>query len=65
LQKSGLLAVDVIAVGDEVKDIECARAANVRSAAALWGSVDPQAVIGAGPDMVFRTVATLADVLLG
>ena len=43
-------------VGDSYVDVQCARRAGVASAAALWGSVNVDAVLEEGPDHVLRTV---------
>lgn len=41
LADTGLAPADVLYVGDTVYDSECARAAGVRFALALWGAADP------------------------
>jgi HAD superfamily hydrolase (TIGR01549 family) len=46
----------VVMVGDAVADVRASRAAGVRSAAVLWDSYDPEAVLAAAPDLVFRRV---------
>jgi phosphoglycolate phosphatase-like HAD superfamily hydrolase len=39
-------------VGDAVFDVEAARRAGVRSVAALWGTREREALLGARPDYV-------------
>ncbi len=45
--------------GDELRDIEAAREAGVRSAAVTWGFNDPEVLAAAGPDAVLRHPAEL------
>jgi HAD superfamily hydrolase (TIGR01549 family) len=42
-------------LGDAVRDIEAAKRAAMRSAAALWGSGDPAVLRRCGPDFAFET----------
>lgn len=46
---------DALLVGDGVFDLQAARAAGVRSAAALWGAEDREALLACGPDYVVRS----------
>jgi phosphoglycolate phosphatase len=55
----------VIAIGDEVRDIEAARSAGIACAAAAWGYATPEALYRAKPDIVFRSVEEIAQRLLG
>ena len=47
---------EVLYVGDSYVDIQCARRSGVASAAALWGSVNPDALLEEAPDVVWHTV---------
>lgn len=44
-----------VAIGDNPFDIQGARAAGLKSAAALWGASDPDALLDALPDFVLST----------
>jgi len=55
LRRLGASPESALVVGDSVLDMRAARAAGVRSAAALWGAEDPDAVLACGPDYVVRS----------
>ncbi|CAN5531088.1 HAD family hydrolase [soil metagenome] len=50
-----------MAIGDETRDIEAARAVGIASGAVLWGYAAPAALIAAGPTMVFGEVGEMAS----
>jgi len=50
-------------VGDTAHDVEAARGAGVRSVAALWRPVEPDAFAGWEPDAYARTPDEAADIL--
>ena len=52
---------ELLYVGDSHVDVQCARRTGVAGAAALWGSVNIEAVLKEGPDYVWHTVS---DVLI-
>jgi pyrophosphatase PpaX len=54
LQKLELKPAQAVIVGDSVKDIKAGRAAGVWTGAALWGSVEVEALIDLKPDYIFR-----------
>ena len=54
---------EAVYVGDTVKDIEAARAAGVRSIAALWGSPEREA-LEAGNDRSIASPSELRAMLL-
>jgi HAD superfamily hydrolase (TIGR01509 family) len=56
---------DAIMVGDSPNDLQAAKAANVYSIGALWGSPTPELLIAARPDRSCQTVRELHDFLLG
>jgi len=62
LRATGVAAGGTILIGDETRDIEAARAAGIASGAVLWGYAAPEALIAAGPTLVFRAVRDLAQV---
>lgn len=65
VRKFGIPHSQVIAVGDEVRDIQAARAAGVASGAVLWGYATRDALAQAQPDMVFETFAGLVEGVCG
>ena len=52
-----------VAIGDSPFDIRGAHAAGLRTAAALWGANDPEALLGAFPDTVLATPGELKTLL--
>jgi len=48
-----------IAIGDEVRDIEAARAAGIACGAVTWGYSEPAALCAQRPDYVFETMAEI------
>ena len=54
---------EVLYVGDSYVDIQCARRTGVASAAALWGSVNPEAVLREAPDYALQNVTDLLTTL--
>ncbi len=56
---------EAIAVGDAPPDIGAARAAGVFAIGALWGSLDPNALLACKPDACARTVSALRTLLPG
>jgi HAD superfamily hydrolase (TIGR01509 family) len=64
LDRLGIEPESAIMVGDSPDDILAAKAANVYSIAALWGSLTPELSIAANPDRSCATVDKLSDFLL-
>jgi phosphoglycolate phosphatase len=54
LKRAGISAAQTIAIGDETRDIEAARAAGIACAAVTWGYAAPQALRAREPDLVFE-----------
>jgi pyrophosphatase PpaX len=54
---------EALMVGDGVFDIQAARAAGVRSVAAMWGTREGPAVLAAAPDHVARRPADLVSLV--
>jgi phosphoglycolate phosphatase len=50
-----------IAIGDETRDVEAARAVGIASGAVLWGYAAPAALVAAGPTLVLREVGEVAS----
>ena len=54
---------EAIAIGDEVRDIEAARAAGIACAAVTWGYAAPEALRALAPNLVFERVEDIASML--
>ncbi|WFU37639.1 HAD family hydrolase [Bradyrhizobium sp. CB82] len=63
IRRSGVRPAEVIAIGDEVRDIEAARAVGTASGAVCWGYAAPAALRAHGPDHTFERMDEIADVL--
>jgi phosphoglycolate phosphatase len=61
LRASGIAAGAAMAVGDEPRDIEAARAAGIRAGAVAWGYARPDLLGERGPDALFANPEALAD----
>lgn len=59
LKRSGVDPSRAIAIGDEVRDIEAARAAGVACGAVMWGYAAPEKLRALGPDLVFEGVGEM------
>jgi phosphoglycolate phosphatase len=64
LMRAGIAPADAIAIGDEVRDIEAARAAGIACAAVTWGYAAPAALRARRPDRLFDRVEEIAPALL-
>jgi HAD superfamily hydrolase (TIGR01509 family) len=64
LQQLNIQPEDAIMVGDSPDDIQAAKAANVYSIGALWGSPTPDLLRAANPDRSCQTVRELYEFLL-
>lgn len=56
LRRTGVPAAAAVYIGDELRDIEAARAAGVTAAAVTWGYNRAEALRRAGPDLVFERI---------
>ena len=63
LGRAGISHPEAIAIGDEVRDIEAARAAGIACAAVTWGYAAPEALRALAPNLVFERVEDIARVL--
>lgn len=63
LEHLGLASGQAVAVGDEARDIQSAKACGVTSIAATWGTPDEAALLAASPDLVAATVNELRSLL--
>jgi phosphoglycolate phosphatase len=64
LRRARIDATQAIAIGDETRDIEAARAVGIACGAVTWGYAAPQALIDRRPDLVFERMEEIADALL-
>lgn len=64
LKRSRLEPTRVISIGDEVRDIEAARAAAIACGAVTWGYAAPEKLRSLGPDLVFEQMDDLARKLI-
>ncbi|MBW8882912.1 MAG: HAD hydrolase-like protein [Asticcacaulis sp.] len=59
----GVMPGDTLAIGDEVRDIDAARACGMRAGAVAWGYSAPERLKADYPDHVFDTPADILSVL--
>lgn len=64
VKRTGLSPQQVLSVGDEVRDIEAARAAGIACAAVMWGYAAPNALRALGPDAVFERMEDISAKLV-
>jgi phosphoglycolate phosphatase len=65
LKRAGVGAAEAIAIGDETRDIEAARAVGIACGAVTWGYAAPNALRALQPDLVFERVQDIAPTLIG
>lgn len=65
LRDAGLPPAQVVYVGDEIRDLEAARAAGVAFGAVAWGYNSAEALRRIGPELVFEDVAGMGARLTG
>lgn len=63
VKRAGVTPGQTIAIGDEVRDIEAARAAGVACGAVMWGYAAPQALRDMKPDAVFDRMDEIGPAL--
>lgn len=63
IRRAGLEPAQVIAIGDEVRDIEAARAVGIACGAVCWGYAAPAALRALEPDHVFARIDEIAATL--
>jgi phosphoglycolate phosphatase len=64
LRSAGVDPAQAIAIGDETRDIEAARATGIACAAVTWGYAAPNALKALGPDLVFERMDDIPDALI-
>ena len=60
-QHFGVRTADIICIGDELRDIEAARAAGMDSGAVAWGYAYPSVLQAAGPTHLFHSMAEMTQ----
>ena len=63
IRRAGVDPDKVIAIGDEVRDIEAARAVGIACGAVCWGYAAPAALRALGPDYVFERMDEIASTI--
>jgi phosphoglycolate phosphatase len=64
LRRARVAPTSAIAIGDEVRDIEAARAAGVACGAVTWGYAAPETLRALKPDLLFERMEDIARALL-
>ncbi|HVZ29911.1 MAG TPA: HAD hydrolase-like protein [Asticcacaulis sp.] len=59
LQSLDLKPHDALAIGDELRDIEAARAAGIKAGTVAWGYTAPERLMAEKPDYLFETPADI------
>ena len=63
IRRAGVTPTDVISIGDEVRDIEAARAVGIACGAVNWGYAAPAALQALAPDHMFAQMDEIVDVV--
>jgi phosphoglycolate phosphatase len=63
LRRTGIRPADAICIGDEIRDLEAARAQGIAFGAVTWGYTVPEALLAHAPTAVFHSVGKIADKL--
>jgi phosphoglycolate phosphatase len=61
LKKMGVKPHEVLAVGDETRDVDAAREVGMRAGSVLWGYAAEELLIAMQPDVLFRTPQDIID----
>ncbi|ARQ01500.1 HAD hydrolase-like protein [Pseudorhodoplanes sinuspersici] len=65
MKRAGVPPQQTIAIGDEARDCEAARAAGIAFGAVTWGYADPDILRSLNPDEIFSTVDDITITLVG
>ncbi|WP_315836203.1 HAD hydrolase-like protein [Bradyrhizobium prioriisuperbiae] len=60
MRRTGVATAQAIAIGDEVRDIEAARAAGISCGAVTWGYAASETLVAMKPDLLFEKVDDIA-----
>lgn len=63
LRSSGIPAAEAICIGDEVRDLEAARAEGIAFGAVAWGYTTPETLRAHAPEEMFESVEEIAGKL--
>jgi phosphoglycolate phosphatase len=63
VKRAGIKPSQAISIGDEIRDIEAARAAGIACGAVMWGYAAPDALRALAPDLVFERLEDVAGLL--
>jgi phosphoglycolate phosphatase len=63
-KRAGVAPASAIAIGDEVRDIEAARAAGMACGTVTWGYAAPETLRALRPDLLFERMEDIAAALL-
>jgi phosphoglycolate phosphatase len=63
IRRAGVDPADVIAIGDETRDIEAARAVGIACGAVCWGYAAPKALQMQAPDFLFERMEDIGSAL--
>ncbi|QIG81996.1 HAD hydrolase-like protein [Sphingosinithalassobacter tenebrarum] len=61
VKRAGLAPRQVLAVGDETRDVDAAREVGMRAGSVLWGYASETALAGVAPDVTFRTTEEIVE----
>lgn len=64
VRRTGIAKADVVAIGDETRDVEAAQAAGIRGVFVEWGYADPALLRDLAPGRTVASVDKLADFLM-
>jgi phosphoglycolate phosphatase len=64
IKRAGVNAAEAIAIGDETRDIEAARAIGIACGAVTWGYAAPNALKALKPDLVFERMDDIPRALV-
>lgn len=64
IRRAGSDKAEIIAIGDEVRDIEAARSVGIACGSVAWGYAAPQALRAMNPDFMFERMEDIARDLL-
>jgi phosphoglycolate phosphatase len=65
VKRAGVGPLSAVAIGDEVRDIEAARAAGVACGAVAWGYAAPETLRALKPELLFERMEDIAPGLIG
>jgi phosphoglycolate phosphatase len=65
LSAAGLAAAEAICIGDEIRDLEAARAEGIPFGAVSWGYTKPEALRAHGPEEMFESLEEILSIIPG